>query len=62
MQEVILDANLMLVVIVEQETMLITMLEAIVKLEVIQEVNNIKGYSLLNILLLCLIFNISIVW
>lgn len=51
----------MLVVIVEQETMLITMLEAIVKLEVIQEVNNIKGYSLLNILLLCLIFNISIV-
>lgn len=45
MQEVILDVNLMLVVIVEQEAMLVTMLEAIVKLEVIQDVNNIKGYS-----------------
>lgn len=61
MQEVILDVNLMLVVIVEQEVMLVTMLEAIVKLEVIQDVNNIKGYSLLNILLLCLIVSISIV-
>lgn len=40
MQEVILDVNLMLVVIVEQEVMLVTMLEVIVKLEVIQDVNN----------------------
>ena len=39
MQEVILDVNLMLVVI-EQEVMLVTMLEVIVKLEVIQDVNN----------------------
>lgn len=33
----------------EQETMLVVMLEAIVELEVIQDVNNVKRYSLLNI-------------
>lgn len=51
MQEIILDVSLMLVATVEQEAMLEIMLEAIVKLEVIQDVNNIKGYSKLNILL-----------
>ena len=35
----------------EQETMLVVMLEAIVELEVIQDVNNVKIYSLLNIFL-----------
>lgn len=37
----------------EQETMLVVLLQVIVKLEVIQDVNNIKGYSLLNIFLFC---------
>lgn len=41
----------MLEVTQEQETMLVVMLEAIVELEVIQDVNNVKGYSLLNIFL-----------
>ena len=35
----------------EQETMLVVMLEAIVELEVIQDVNNVKRYSLWNIFL-----------
>lgn len=39
----------------EQETMLVVLLEAIVELEVIQDVNNIKGYSLLNIFLFMII-------
>lgn len=39
----------MLEVTQEQETMLVVMLEAIVELEVIQDVNNVKRYSLLNI-------------
>lgn len=51
MQEIILDVSLMLVATVEQEAMLEIMLEVIVKLEVIQDVNNIKGYSISNILL-----------
>lgn len=37
----------------EQEAMLVVMLEAIVELEVIQDVNNVKRYSLLNIFLFC---------
>lgn len=37
----------MLEVTQEQETMLVVMLEAIVELEVIQDVNNVKRYSLL---------------
>lgn len=41
----------MLEAIVELETMLVVMLEAIVKLVVIQDVNKIKRYSLLNIFL-----------
>lgn len=45
MQEVILDVNLMLVVIVEQEVMLVTMLKVIVKLEVIQDVNNKRIFN-----------------
>lgn len=53
MLEIILDLNLMLEAILEQETMLVVLLEVIVKLEVIQDVNNIKGYSLLNIFLFC---------
>ena len=44
----------MLEAIVEQETMLVVMLEAIVKLEVIQDVNSIKRYSKMNIFLLTL--------
>ena len=44
----------MLETIVEQETMLVVMLEAIVKLEVIQDVNSIKRYSFSNIFLLTL--------
>lgn len=52
MLEIILDLNLMLEAILEQETMLVVLLQVIVKLEVIQDVNNIKGYSLLNIFLL----------
>lgn len=51
MLEIILDLNLMLEAILEQETMLVVLLQVIVKLEVIQDVNNIKGYSLLNIFL-----------
>lgn len=39
----------------EQETMLVVLLQVIVKLEVIQDVNNIKGYSLLNIFLFMII-------
>lgn len=35
----------------EQETMLVVMLEAIVELEVIQDVNNVKRYSIANIFL-----------
>lgn len=54
MQEVIQNLNLMLEAIVEQETMLVVMLEAIVKLEVIQDVNSIKRYSKMNIFLLTL--------
>lgn len=54
MQEVIQNLNLMLEAIVEQETMLVVMLEAIVKLEVIQDVNSIKRYSFSNIFLLTL--------
>lgn len=46
----------MLEAIVEQETMLVVMLEAIVKLEVIQDVNSIKRYSKMNIFLLTLKF------
>ena len=41
----------MLEVTQEQETMLVVMLEAIVELEVIQDVDNVKRYSLLNIFL-----------
>lgn len=41
----------MLEATLEQETMLVVLLQVIVKLEVIQDVNNIKGYSLLNIFL-----------
>lgn len=44
----------MLEAIVEQETMLVVMLEAIVELEVIQDVNSIKRYSKMNIFLLVL--------
>lgn len=51
MLEIILDLNLMLEATQEQETMLVVLLQVIVKLEVIQDVNNIKGYSLLNIFL-----------
>lgn len=51
MLEIILDLNLMLEATLEQETMLVVLLQVIVKLEVIQDVNNIKGYSLLNIFL-----------
>lgn len=51
MLEIILDLNLMLEAILEQETMLVVLLQVIVKLEVIQDVNNIKRYSLLNIFL-----------
>lgn len=53
MLEIILDLNLMLEATQEQETMLVVLLQVIVKLEVIQDVNNIKGYSLLNIFLFC---------
>lgn len=53
MLEIILDLNLMLEATQEQETMLVVLLQVIVKLEVIQDVNNIKGYSLLNIFLYC---------
>lgn len=35
----------------EQETMLVVLLQVIVKLEVIQDVNNIKRYSIKNIFL-----------
>lgn len=41
----------MLEATLEQETMLVVLLQVIVKLEVIQDVNNIKRYSLLNIFL-----------
>ena len=51
MLEIILDLNLMLEATQEQETMLVVLLQVIVKLEVIQDVNNIKRYSLLNIFL-----------
>ena len=51
MLEIILDLNLMLEATQEQETMLVVLLQVIVKLEVIQDVNKIKGYSLLNIFL-----------
>lgn len=55
MLEIILDLNLMLEATLEQETMLVVLLQVIVKLEVIQDVNNIKGYSLLNIFLFMII-------
>lgn len=55
MLEIILDLNLMLEATQEQETMLVVLLQVIVKLEVIQDVNNIKGYSLLNIFLFMII-------
>lgn len=45
----------MLEATLEQETMLVVLLQVIVKLEVIQDVNNIKGYSLLNIFLFMII-------
>ena len=51
MLEIILDLNLMLEATLEQEAMLVVLLQVIEKLEVIQDVNNIKGYSLSNIFL-----------